>query len=122
MHLDGAHGCNLAVELYCSATGPDAAIAVVGSEDVLAYWLVISPDPKLLKRAAAHAASIGKAFNGDSPIFTHDDMVEFQNHLGGEQAGIHVLKQRAGDLVTIPPGWAHAVYNKHACVKLAWDW
>ncbi len=27
----------------------------------------------------------------------------------------------AGDLVYVPPGWAHCVFNVQPCLKFAWD-
>lgn len=48
---------------------------------------------------------------------------------GGQQA-VYIIKQRAGDKVSVPPGWVHAVINKavrhascawsqHGCVRSA---
>ena len=35
---------------------------------------------------------------------------------------LQVVEQYHGDMIYIPPGWAHQVYNHRPCTKLAWDY
>jgi oxalate decarboxylase/phosphoglucose isomerase-like protein (cupin superfamily) len=42
------------------------------------------------------------------------DMLRAQKALGYDRAGrcyLQIIKQCSGDIVTIPPGWPHSVYN-----------
>jgi oxalate decarboxylase/phosphoglucose isomerase-like protein (cupin superfamily) len=36
-------------------------------------------------------------------------------------ADIHIFEQKAGQVVYIPPGWAHQVENVRDCFKMAFD-
>jgi hypothetical protein len=78
------HLSSLAVPLVCSmplAVGEEAAsqqsaAAVPGSEEVaLACWCLVPPC--MLEEAAAHAASVGRAFDGDGAAFTRAEMEAF---------------------------------------------
>lgn len=36
-------------------------------------------------------------------------------------ANVQIIQQKAGGMVTIPPGWYHWVLNLRPCIKVAWD-
>ncbi len=42
--------------------------------------------------------------------------------MGGEDASVLLVEQRAGEVVTVQPGWAHTVVNERACARFAWGW
>ncbi len=100
----------------------DAAAAVPCSDaDGYALWCLISPHR--LAEASAHAADIGKAFDGDNAAFSIDEMTAFCRHLSREgKDGVLLWEQRAWELFRVPAGWTHMVVNMQACAKVAWDW
>jgi oxalate decarboxylase/phosphoglucose isomerase-like protein (cupin superfamily) len=47
-------------------------------------------------------------------MYNLDDMKTAQEILGRDEAGrpyLSIVYQYSGDIITVPPGWAHAVYN-----------
>jgi hypothetical protein len=113
MHLDWTEAYNIAF-----ATDPTS----VG--EVLAEWTFIHPD-------AAEAANSWLQNNGFATGFTtvgkallsSQQVSAMQAALADAVAGgaVRVIQQRAGDMVYVPPGWVHQVYNVRSCLKLAWD-
>lgn len=47
-----------------------------------------------------------------------NDLYRFVNQTG---CRVIVLEQKPGDLVIVPPAWAHQVLSIRPCLKLAWD-
>ena len=46
-----------------------------------------------------------------------------EKEFGAKHLGkVFILYQKAGDMVTVPPGWIHYVRNERDCVKLAYDY
>ena len=130
VHLDRTDACNFLVPLDWSlrlgaseqAVSRHAAAAVPCANDaVLARWCLISPHR--LAEAAAYAADLGKAFDGDNATFSSEEMEAFCHHLSRDgKDGVLLWDQRAWELFRIPAGWAHMVVNLQACAKVAWDW
>ena len=130
VHLDRTDAINLLVPLDFSlrpgasldAIRRHAAAAVPCSDAaVFAVWCLISPHR--LAEAAAHAADIGKAFDGDNATFSPEEMEAFACHLSRERKdGVLLWRQHAWECFKIPTGWTHMVVNVQACAKVACDW
>eukprot|EP00198_Chlamydomonas_reinhardtii_P009207 XP_001698544.1 predicted protein [Chlamydomonas reinhardtii] len=130
MHLGPIRAFNMALAPSC--LGGEAA------NTVLARWVFVSPAAlgtalqlvyDLLQTAETasgvthfvHLFHI-QATGQNRPYFT-DEGVAWLIEQGGLVVGrdILVLDQRHGDVVTVPPGWAHQVTNLKTCIKLAFD-
>jgi hypothetical protein len=81
-------------------------------------WYCISP------KAADEAMHwIWKELKRDKTIVTDAECQSLRNFLGKDFKGnwhVERLEQAPGDLVHVPPGWAHAVMNSGPCMNLAW--
>lgn len=98
---------------------------------VLAVWLFISPlvfANEVLTGKLLHAVFEGTAYAAAQPslqLYTLFNKLEFTPQLmekvkvvlGSTYA--FVVEQKAGQVVIVLPGWAHVVYNKYKCTKVA---
>lgn len=107
--------------LFCMQGGNPGA--------VLAVWCFIVPDKGVLAEAAGVLRTLfrekyeGAAPTGLKPgpgqVLTPEDFLLLQKEMG--KSKVVVLEQKRGQVVFVPPGWAHCVYNCEPCVKLAHD-
>lgn len=104
VHVDWSEAYNVAF-----GTG-----LIVGTEEALAYWLFISPDRHI------DTLRYMKTKGYHNKVITHAEMDEVVAYANDEDE-VFVLKQCAGDMVHVSPGWCHAVVNEQECVKVAWD-
>jgi oxalate decarboxylase/phosphoglucose isomerase-like protein (cupin superfamily) len=60
----------------------------------------------------------------ESRIRLNGSMVQqLQEYLNGMRPNsLVIVKQRHGQVVYVPPGWAHQVTNEQPCLKVAWDY
>lgn len=115
LHLDWTEAYNIAF-----------AIGTSSLSDPLAVWTFLHPS--LAEQANAWLIQNGfeKGFQTAGRAFLSDDRVSaFKTAMDalmpGGSGGVLVVEQRAGDMVYVPPGWIHQVYNLQPCLKLAWD-
>ena len=62
----------------------------------------------------------------DAPFIPECRITEFKealNSKGDTDRASHIItvEQKGGDLVSVPPGYAHQVQMVRPCVKVAWD-
>ena len=56
---------------------------------------------------------------------TPNEMEETQVAMGYDSSGrpyMPIIYQWSGDVITIPPGWLHCVFNLQPCLKIAFDY
>ena len=92
-----------------------------GVDKPCAQWALVRPGavPELLKQlhelfggAWAHGLANGQ-------LLTAKQVDEVALHMSS--ADFVVLRQKAGDMVTVPCGWPHQVVNLQSCVKVTCD-
>lgn len=98
----------------------------VGDVDVskpVAEWLFIAPSAihEADKYLRDHVHEDGLMLESRIHLSGKDfkDFVAFMNQNGADR--VRIVKQFAGTLVHVPPGWVHQVTNLQPCLKLAWD-
>lgn len=75
----------------------------------LAVWALCHPS-----KLNDFQSFISRNFKTDDVLLTVDDLLKARNHLGSDQAGrffFEVKYQHSGEVMNIPPGWAHTVIN-----------
>jgi hypothetical protein len=103
------------------------------AEATLALWCFIHP--KFLRRAgdalrhvspSKYKELITKQWGPLEPsaALTEDELVRFAAAMNAEFGGegsVVLLRQKAGQVVLVPPGWVHCVLNLAPCIKVAND-
>jgi hypothetical protein len=75
----------------------------------LAYWAFCHPN-----MVSQLQTFTQKRFKTEDVFMTRDEMIDAQKALGTDPAGcpyISIIEQLSGDIISIPPGWPHAVIN-----------
>ncbi len=116
LHLDWTEAFNIAF-----------AVGTSSLSDPLAVWTFLHPS--LAEQANAWLIENGfeKGFKTEGRAFLPSDLVSaFKTAMDAlmpsGSVGVEIIMQRAGDMVYVPPGWIHQVYNLQPCIKLAWDY
>jgi hypothetical protein len=135
LHVDRTEAWNVAFAISGHSRQPEAP---------LAYWLFVAPavvgawlDPYLkqgqeLPSGKVYSAGVGITESGTGKsdiLLTHQDMLRIQAdynlaRMGRPdlpESGVLVMEQRHGQIMFVPPGWAHAVVNVQPCIKVARD-
>jgi len=85
----------------------------------LAYWLFVSPENADALDAALKQLKKGKGLADAAGFPTANEIAALRRIMGHDK--LIEVRQFAGDLVWVPPGWVHCVRTDEACLKLAWD-
>jgi len=109
-HLDWADACNVAFGIG----GRTQRVA----EPVSTWYLL---HPSAFEAAMVHIEEVGQGrfFGRGHGELDEGAFVELGASL--PEGALLVIQQCAGDLISVPPGWMHAVFSTQPCVKLAWD-
>ena len=84
-------------------------------QNILAVWVFVPPDKAEAFAAWARQKQLSTVEEGLHLTLEQVD------ELRGAVPGVVVLRQCAGDLITVPAGWMHAVINRADACKLAFD-
>jgi JmjC domain, hydroxylase len=94
------------------------AQGIPADDPVLAVWYFVRP---------RHVAAFVGLLGGDESVTQlrkveeMDEVAQQLRAATGDEQAVVVVEQRAGQRVSVPPGWMHTVINLLPCVKLAWD-
>lgn len=120
LHLDRTEAYNLAIAIQ------GHGLPAFNPLEPVAYWLFIAPS--LLDTAQAWIKDTLK--RRPDQQMTYTDMVQIRDalaYLNGPDGRnskpplIFIEPQWHLGLIHVTPGWAHAVCNHQACLKVAWD-
>jgi hypothetical protein len=88
--------------------------------DLLARWIFVPPWKAGALDEALKRIRGGEGLSDPDLDFPLPDEIETLRDILGDD-GIFEVRQHAGDLVVVPPGWVHCVITVRPCLKLAWD-
>ncbi len=92
---------------------------------VLALWCFIRPDSleEAYKVITSKFPDVYKLEDGDLVLIPGHQLSEAQMREFKEAMGekVVLLEQKGGELVFLPPGWAHCVLMLQSCCKVAHD-
>lgn len=125
-HMDWTHAVNLALDLStCS----------VKDKLVVAYWVMIKPsavkftvEGRFQDTTVRHSWQYVDEWLRQQPQFpeglkgNYVLTVDLAQRMAVELSDhVQLVQQKHGDVVVVPPGWAHAVVNARECLKIAYD-
>lgn len=96
----------------------------VAMDKPLAVWFFIRPQFIDAYHAFKGGNNTFQQAKGHLPKYTYEqvkaELDEFKNEVGAE--AVVEVKQYAGQIVYVAPGWLHTVLNLQPCIKMAWDY
>ncbi len=112
IHMDWSGAFNLAFEV----TDKSGRSSTSDKHTVVALWAFIHPKALPLLNSALVDLEISEGTKVRT-VLTPVEMRALQAKMGRSSETGHywltIVEQRSGEIVQVPPGWAHCVYNKN---------